>query len=226
MSLSAKCRAAELQSLAGLGTGFLSLVTHEIRTPLAAATSSAELLTLRHEGWDPQKRSRVIARMGMSLERIDGILADVSFVERVAAGREAPDTESVVLSKLATRCVGTEIPVEAPPEERPVRVPVDTVERLIRHLLAYLLPESSGRAAMETLYSNEAGAVCGRLILRAPLDSVESCRRLCEPDARRQSFHLRLAELLAALHGWRVIVSEAAGATVQVTVEGVCRDDA
>lgn len=219
-----KTRGADIQSLAGLGSGFLSLITHEIRTPLAAAASSAELLSMRHETWNPEKRSRAIARMSTSLHKIDEILDGVSFAERVASGRAGHDVAPVRVSEVASACVGDEIPVVPDAAERSVQLPAEALSRTIRHLLAYLLPESSGKASARTFYRMEDEGACVGMKLTADLDTEESSRRLCAPEAQRQNVHLRLARVLAALHGWKISVRGEGGATVSVTVtvQGAC----
>ena len=199
-----------VRALSQLGSGFLSLITHEVRTPLAAATSSVELMDMRGHAWTPEKRAKVLARMAASLTRIDSILEVVGFAERVAAGRIEIEPERLLVSQVVR---DSGLAVDPEHDEKPVLVRRDLLERTLSNLLSYLTPETPNRPRAVL-----AGRHPSRIVVTIDLGSPEAAARFCTPESRSSSLQLRLATLFAAMDGGSLAVERGEGATVIATI--------
>ncbi|HVZ65500.1 MAG TPA: PAS domain S-box protein [Lacunisphaera sp.] len=75
------------KQLSGLKSQFLSVASHEFRTPLAAAVGSMELLERHWTRVTEAKRVELLARIRGSLERLTTIMNDVLKLSRADSGR-------------------------------------------------------------------------------------------------------------------------------------------
>ncbi len=66
---------------------FISVTSHEFRTPMAAALGSVDLLLNHMDRLQPSKRAELIGRIGGSLGRMNAMLDDLLSVNRVESGR-------------------------------------------------------------------------------------------------------------------------------------------
>jgi PAS domain S-box-containing protein len=80
---------ARERQLSELKSQFISVASHEFRTPLAAAVGSLELLERHADRLGPEKRAELLVRMQRSLGRLTAIMNDVLTISRVDAGRVA-----------------------------------------------------------------------------------------------------------------------------------------
>jgi len=78
---------ARERQLSELKSQFISVASHEFRTPLAAAVGSLELLERHGDRIGPEKRAELLVRMQRSLGRLTAIMNDVLTISRVDAGR-------------------------------------------------------------------------------------------------------------------------------------------
>jgi PAS domain S-box-containing protein len=70
---------------------FVSMASHEFRTPLSAVLSSASLLSKYTQGEDQEKRDRHINRIKDSVKHLNDILEDFLSLGRLDEGRVAAD---------------------------------------------------------------------------------------------------------------------------------------
>lgn len=82
-----------------LRTRFLSLVSHEFRTPLTVIMSSCELLENYGDGWDEARRRSHYRRIQGSIADMTALLDNVSLLARLDSGRHAVLTDSVILAQ-------------------------------------------------------------------------------------------------------------------------------
>jgi PAS domain S-box-containing protein len=75
------------RQLSEMKSQFISVASHEFRTPLAAAVSTAQLLERYGERISADKRSALLSRLDRSLRRLTEIINDVLIVSRVDANR-------------------------------------------------------------------------------------------------------------------------------------------
>ena len=80
---------------------FISVTSHEFRTPLAAAVGSLELLERHADKMTPAKRGELLARTQRSLARLTEIINQVLNISRVESGRVAVKREPVDLAHFA-----------------------------------------------------------------------------------------------------------------------------
>lgn len=70
-------------------TRFISVTSHEFRTPMAAALGSIEILTHHLDRLSPEKRAELLARITTSLQRMNEMLDEVLLLNRLGAKRVA-----------------------------------------------------------------------------------------------------------------------------------------
>jgi|GEM_PF-1373062 len=77
------------RQLSELKSQFISVASHEFRTPLAAAAGTLELLKHHGERLADEKRAELMTRIERSLGRLTAIMNDVLTISRIDAGRVA-----------------------------------------------------------------------------------------------------------------------------------------
>ncbi|MBI5692329.1 MAG: PAS domain S-box protein [Verrucomicrobia bacterium] len=86
-------------------TRFISVTSHEFRTPMAAAVGTIELLHHHLDRLSVEKRAEMFARISNSLHRMSEMLDDILLLNRVDAGRVKVRPESLHLSSLVQSIV-------------------------------------------------------------------------------------------------------------------------
>jgi PAS domain S-box-containing protein len=223
------------KELSQLKSNFVSMVSHEFRTPLGIIQSSAELLRDFHEKMPPAERHEQLESISRNTRRMAGMMEEVLVLSRLDAGKlnfqpAALDLNTFcrrvvdeVLSATNRRC-GIELSLNAiPPEAR-------ADERLLGHIFTNLLSNA-------VKYS-EAGSTVHFLAERKGSDAVCVIRDqgigIPEEDQRQlfKAFHrgsnvgtrpgtglgLLLVKRCADLHGGKVQVESKFGEGTTVTV--------
>lgn len=75
------------RQISGMKTRFISVTSHEFRTPMSAAMGSAELLRNHYDRLTPAKREELFSRISTSLHRMTEMLDDVLTLNRIDAKR-------------------------------------------------------------------------------------------------------------------------------------------
>lgn len=88
------------KELGELKSRFVSMTSHEFRTPLATILSSAELLEHYAERLPAQERSELLAAIKHAVQRMKRMLDDVLLIGKAEAGRMSFDPEAVELRAL------------------------------------------------------------------------------------------------------------------------------
>ncbi|MCJ8283751.1 MAG: PAS domain S-box protein [Rivularia sp. ALOHA_DT_140] len=70
-----------------LKSGFISMTSHEFRTPLSTILSSSELLENYRHKWDEQKQLKHLNRIQNSVNHMNNLLNDVLFFGKAEAGK-------------------------------------------------------------------------------------------------------------------------------------------
>lgn len=70
-----------------LKSGFISMVSHEFRTPLTTMMSNTELLLHYSQNWDDEKRQKIYQRLQDSLRWLSGLLDEVLVFGKAEAGK-------------------------------------------------------------------------------------------------------------------------------------------
>jgi signal transduction histidine kinase len=99
-------RELELQrELNRLKSNFVSMVSHEFRTPLGVIQSSAEILEAYLDRLGPERRAEHLAEIVQSTTRMKDLMEEVLLLSRVDSGRMEFRPEMVDLVVLARRLV-------------------------------------------------------------------------------------------------------------------------
>jgi len=76
----------ELRRLSALRADFVSLVSHELRAPMASVVGSAQTLRQRWRELTPDQRESFLALIGNETERLAALIGDVLDTSRIDAG--------------------------------------------------------------------------------------------------------------------------------------------
>jgi signal transduction histidine kinase len=127
-----------------LQTRFLSLVSHEFRTPLTVILSSCELLESYGNGWHEDRRRTHFRRIQGSIAAMTTLLDNVSLLAKLDSGEFPISTDSVNLVQILgalsdetapLRRDGQDLTTESIPESASARVD----SRLLRAVAVNLL---------------------------------------------------------------------------------------
>ena len=77
----------QARELSQLKSDFVSLVSHEFRTPLEVIMSSADNLERYHERLTPEKRAQLLQTINKSVRRMSYMMEDVLLMGRIESGR-------------------------------------------------------------------------------------------------------------------------------------------
>ena len=81
-----RASADELRRLSSLRADFVSLVSHELRSPMAAVIGSAQTLQHRWRELKPEQREAFLAVIGDETSRLSALVGDVLDTSRIEAG--------------------------------------------------------------------------------------------------------------------------------------------
>nr|WP_313809706.1 PAS domain S-box protein [Allomuricauda sp.] len=88
-----------------LKTRFLSLVSHEFKTPLSSILTSTTLLSKYTEGEQQSKRDKHISTIRNKIKYLDNILNDFLSIERLESGKVKYKLEEFPLSKIVNQVI-------------------------------------------------------------------------------------------------------------------------
>jgi two-component system sensor histidine kinase KdpD len=109
----------ELRRLSALRADFVSLVSHELRSPMAAVIGAARTLQVRWRELQPEQRDAFLALIGDETTRLAALVGDVLDSSRIDAGTFSYRFGDVDVSALVQESVATaaitqdEVPVTA-----------------------------------------------------------------------------------------------------------------
>lgn len=93
------------RELRELKSDFVSMASHEFRTPLTAIFSSTELLQHYGNIWPEEKKIKHYHRIESAVRRMTGLLDDVLLYSKAEAGKLQFNPTSIVLNKLCSELV-------------------------------------------------------------------------------------------------------------------------
>jgi signal transduction histidine kinase len=111
--------AEELRRLSALRADFVSLVSHELRSPMASVIGSARTLQLRWRELSPEQRESFLALIAHETSRLAALVGDVLDTSRIEAGTFSYSFADVDLAELvrdsaaASERSQDEVPVRA-----------------------------------------------------------------------------------------------------------------
>jgi signal transduction histidine kinase len=97
----------ELRRLSALRADFVSLVSHELRSPMAAVIGAARTLQSRWRTLNPDQREAFLALIADETNRLAALIGDVLDTSRIEAGTFSYRFTDVDLSSVVADAVGT-----------------------------------------------------------------------------------------------------------------------
>jgi signal transduction histidine kinase len=225
----------ELRRLSALRADFVSLVSHELRSPMAAVIGAAETLEQRWRELSPAQRSSFLSLIAGETRRLADLIADVLDTSRIEAGTFTYRFDDVDIGELAQEAVASaklgqdEVTVRAT-----VRGPLPTVrgDRMrLRQVLANLIDNAVKWSNGGELVDVDVSATDGRVVVgvrdRGPGIPREEHGVIFEKFGRAKSgtgrsgtgLGLFIARSIAEAHGGSVEVSSAPGEGAVFTLE-------
>jgi PAS domain S-box-containing protein len=224
------------KELSQLKSNFVSMVSHEFRTPLGIIQSSAELLREFHQRMQPGEREEQLESIARNTRRMAGMMEGVLVLSRLEAGRLSFQPVALDLNLFCRRVVDEilsatnhKCPIELALTPAPSEAEAD--EQLLGHIFTNLLSNA-------VKYS-EPGATVFFAVTRQQQDAVCVVRDqgigISEADQPQlfKAFHrggnvgsrpgtglgLLLVKRCTELHGGRVQVNSKIGDGTTVTVK-------
>ncbi len=190
-----RTNAEELRRLSALRADFVSLVSHELRSPMATVIGSARTLQHRWRELQPEQRDAFLALISDETSRLAALIADVLDTSRIEAGTFSYSFGDVDLGELVREVSAA---AEVGQDEISVRAtiiePVPTIradrERL-RQVLANLVENavkySPAGGTVEVTAAAENGRVVVDVSDRGPGIAVEDQLLIFEKFGRARS---------------------------------------
>jgi len=208
----------ELRRLSALRADFVSLVSHELRSPMAAVVGAARTLQERWRELTPEHRQSFLELIGSETSRLAGLIADVLDTSRIEAGTFSYAFSDVDLARLVEESVAAatvgqdEVRVRAS-VRRPmpsVRGDRERLRQVLSNLIDNAVKYSSAGDDVEVSAAAEDGAVVVSVSDQGPGISREQQRLIFEKFGRAKvagkakpgtGLGLFIARSIAEAHG-------------------------
>jgi signal transduction histidine kinase len=169
-------------------TRFVSMTSHEFRTPLSTILSSSELLERYGERWDVERRNTHLARIRSSARNMGRMLEEILLIGRAEAGVLSPIPGVIELRDYCERLIETISRTSQ--HSHPIRLELAGAgkvwldERLLTHVLSNLLDNAIKYSPLGSEVELALGVHAARCELSV------SDRGIGVPEAdKRQLFH-------------------------------------
>ncbi len=159
----------ELRRLSALRADFVSLVSHELRSPMAAVIGAAQTLEQRWRELSPEQRASFLALIAGETSRLADLIADVLDTSRIEAGTFTYRFDDLDIGELAEEAVASasvgqdEVPVRAIVHRPLPAVRGDRVR--LRQVLANLIENAVKWSAAGEDVDVEVTALDGRVVV-------------------------------------------------------------
>jgi signal transduction histidine kinase len=232
----------ELRRLSALRADFVSLVSHELRSPMAAVIGAAQTLQQRWRELSPEQRASFLALIADETSRLAELIGDVLDTSRIEAGTFTYRFDDVDVGELAEEAVASasvgqdEVQIRAV-----VRGPLPAVrgDRVrLRQVLSNLIENAVKWSKGGEHVDVEVSATNGRVVIgvrdRGPGIPREEHGMIFEKFGRAKGgagrsgtgLGLFIARSIAEAHGGTVEVRSVPGqgATFTLTLPGLARN--
>jgi signal transduction histidine kinase len=213
----------ELRRLSALRADFVSLVSHELRSPMATVIGSARTLQQRWRELQPEQRESFLALIADETNRLATLIADVLDTSRIEAGTFSYTFGDVDLGDLVREVTSAaEVGQDEVPLETKIVDPVPVIrgdrERL-RQVIANLVDNAVKYSPSGSAVEVRTSAVNGKVVVdvcdRGPGIATEDQTLIFEKFGRARSgkvlpgtgLGLFIARSIAEAHGGTLDVS-------------------
>ena len=160
----------ELRRLSALRADFVSLVSHELRSPMAAVIGSARTLQARWRELRPDQREAFLAVIGDETTRLSALVGDVLDTSRIEAGTFGyhftdVDLAEVVRDSVAAAEIGQDevrLTADLPPALPGVRGDAERLRQLVDNLISNAIKYSDSGSEVHV----DAHADDGHVVVR------------------------------------------------------------
>jgi len=224
----------ELRRLSALRADFVSMVSHELRSPMAAVIGSARTLQQRWRELRPEQREAFLAVIGDETGRLSNLIEDVLHTSRIEAGTFSYRFDRVDLARLVRDSVSAaelaqdevRVSAEVGPGVPEVRGDGERLRQLFDNLVSNAVKFSQTGQEVRVTLAGENGVV--RVAVRddGPGIPVEHQGLIFEKFGRAAAGHAKpgtglglfIARSIAEAHGGSLEVQSAVGRGTTFTV--------
>ena len=204
---------------------FLSIASHELKTPIASLRLSAESLShVRDSGRLDEKRlSAGLARIHTASERLGALVAELLDISRLTAGvlpihlgpTDLVAVTTDVIERFADSGTGSRIRLAAPPEAV-VEADASRVDQVLTNLIDNALKYSEAPAEVEVSIVDVPGAIELTVADRGMGISDVTAQRMFEAFGRGDAVEhvsgmglgLHISQQIVALHGGTISAAQ------------------
>jgi signal transduction histidine kinase len=228
----------ELRRLSALRADFVSLVSHELRAPMASVVGSAQTLQQRWRELTPTQRDSFLALIGSETERLAALVSDVLDTSRIEAGTFSYRFDDVDVGELVRDSVAgiglgqDEVPVAADVTDAlpKVRADRDRLRQVLANLIDNAVKYSPAGEQVDVRVFREDSRVHVEVTDRGPGVPPDQQRLIFEKFGRASApgspgkpgtgLGLFIARSIAEAHGGTLTVysTPAQGATFTLTL--------
>ncbi len=134
----------ELRRLSALRADFVSMVSHELRSPMAAVIGSARTLQQRWRELRPDQREAFLAVIGDETSRLSHLIEDVLHTSRIEAGTFSYRFQEVDVARVVRETVSTaelaqddvRLTIDVAPSVPSIHADPDRLRQLLDNLVA------------------------------------------------------------------------------------------
>ncbi|NUT55368.1 MAG: GAF domain-containing protein, partial [Thermoleophilia bacterium] len=216
----------ELRRLSSLRADFVSLVSHELRSPMAAVIGSARTLQARWRELRPEQREAFLAVIADETTRLSALVGDVLDTSRIEAGTFAyrfgeVDLTDVLRDSVAAAEIGqdevrltTDLPIGLPS----VRGDAERLRQLVDNLISNAIKYSDSGGEVQVVARADDGQLVVRVRDSGPGIKPEHQQQIFEKFGRAAGsakpgtgLGLFLARSFAEAHGGSLHVESQPG---------------
>ena len=227
--------AEELRRLSSLRADFVSMVSHELRAPMASVIGCAQTLNRRWRELTQEQRESFLALIESETSRLSDLVGDVLDTSRIEAGTfpyafDRVDVEELVRQTAAVVSLGQDevrVTTHVPPALPPVQGDRERLRQLLWNLLANAVKYTVTGDEVEVAAASEDGVVALSVRDHGPGIPAEAHRLIFEKFGRVSQgglskpgagLGLYIARSIAEAHGGTLDVESATGAGATFTV--------
>jgi signal transduction histidine kinase len=225
----------ELRRLSALRADFVSLVSHELRSPMAAVIGAARTLQDRWRELSPDQRSSFLALIADETGRLATLIGDVLDTSRIEAGTFSYSFSDVDLGELLRDTVATarvgqdevEVTVKMTDRLAPIRGDRERLRQVLVNLIDNAVKYSPPGDEVEVSAWAENGRVCVTVRDNGPGIPREQQGLIFEKFGRANvgggkpgtGLGLFIARSIAEAHGGSLAIRSAPGQGAAFTLE-------